>query len=85
MCAGTLTPFRGLPANIGVLTDTGRRNQGFGTAMVSALTAAALTESPAAQFRVLEENRPALRIARVLGYVEDGHTFEVVLRPAASR
>ena len=82
VCAGTLTPFRGLPANIGVLTHPAHRNQGYGTAMVSALTEDALTESPTAQFRALEENRAALRIARVLGYVEDGHTFEVVLRPA---
>jgi RimJ/RimL family protein N-acetyltransferase len=80
VCAGTLTPFRGLPANIGVLTHPSHRNQGYGTAMVSALSAAALAAGPTAQFRVLEENRAALRIARVLGYVEDGHTFEVVLR-----
>ncbi|MDQ6848173.1 MAG: hypothetical protein M3019_11440 [Candidatus Dormibacteraeota bacterium] len=82
VCAGTLTPFRGMPANIGVLTHPAHRNQGFGTATVSALTADALVDSRTAQFRVLAENRPALRIARVLGYVEDGHTFEVVLRPA---
>ncbi len=83
VCAGTLTPFRGLPANIGVLIHPAYRNQGYGTAMVSALTEAALKESSAAQFRVLEDNRAALRIARVLGYVEDGHTFEVVLRPTS--
>lgn len=82
VCAGTLTPFRGLPANIGVLTHPAHRNQGYGTAMVSILTRDALAESRAAQFRVLEENRPALRLGRVLGYVEDGHTFEVVLRAA---
>ncbi len=81
VCAGTLTPFRGLPANVGVLTDPAHRNQGFGSAMVSTLTHEALAQSSTAQFRVLEENRPALRIARVLGYVEDGHTFEVELRP----
>jgi GNAT superfamily N-acetyltransferase len=80
--AGTLTPFRGLAANIGVLTHPAHRNQGYGTAMVSTLTQHALTESRTAQFRALEENRAALRIARVLGYVEDGHTFEVALRPA---
>ena len=84
VCAGTLTPFRGMPANIGVLTHPAYRNQGFGTAMVSALTADALADSRTAQFRTLADNRPALRIARVLGYVEDGHTFEVVLRPALS-
>ncbi len=83
VCAGTLTPFRGLAANIGVLTHPTHRNQGYGTAMVSMLTRDALTESSAAQFRALEENRPAVRIARVLGYVEDGHTLEVVLRPAS--
>jgi GNAT superfamily N-acetyltransferase len=82
VCAGTLTPFRGLPANVGVLSHPAHRNQGYGTAMVSALTQDALAESPTAQFRALEENRPALRIARVLGYVEDGHTLEVVLRAA---
>jgi GNAT superfamily N-acetyltransferase len=82
VCAGTLTPFRGLAANIGVLTHPGHRNQGYGTAMVSTLTRAALAESSTAQFRALTENRPALRVARVLGYIEDGHTFEVELRPA---
>jgi hypothetical protein len=51
--------------------------------MVSALTAEALIDSRGAQFRALEDNRPALRIARVLGYVEDGRTFEVALRPSA--
>jgi GNAT superfamily N-acetyltransferase len=84
VCAGTLTPFWGQPANIGVLTRPGRRNQGYGTAMLSALTAEALTMSRAVQFRALEDNRSALRIARVLGYVEDGHTLEVELRVAAS-
>jgi hypothetical protein len=34
---------------------------------------------------VLEENPAAMRIARVLGYVEDGHTFEVVLRSTDGR
>ena len=80
VCAGTLTPFRGLPANVGVLTDPAHRNQGFGSAMVSTLTHEALAQSSTVQFRVLEENRPALRIARVLGYIEDGHTLEVELR-----
>ncbi|HWF56768.1 MAG TPA: GNAT family N-acetyltransferase [Candidatus Dormibacteraeota bacterium] len=83
VCAGTLTPFRGLLASVGVLTDPAHRGQGFGSAMVSALTGEALLDSRAAQFRALEDNRPALRIARVLGYVEDGRTFEVALRPAA--
>jgi GNAT superfamily N-acetyltransferase len=82
VCAGTLTPFGGLPANIGVLTHPGHRNQGYATAMVSALTLDALAESSTAQFRALEENRAALRIARVLGYVEDGHTLEAVLHHA---
>jgi GNAT superfamily N-acetyltransferase len=83
VCAGTLTPFRGRPASVGVLTHPAHRGQGFGSAMVSALTAEALIHSRAAQFRALEENRPALRIAKVLGYVEDGRTFEVTLRPSA--
>jgi hypothetical protein len=33
VCAGTLTPFGGAPANIGVLTAPAYRNQGFGVAM----------------------------------------------------
>lgn len=79
VCAGTLTPFRGVPANIGVLTHPGHRTQGFGAAMLSALTAKALSHSPAAQCRVLDENRAAVRMARLLGYVEDGRSLEVVL------
>ena len=83
VCAGVLTPFRGQAANIGVLTHPEHRNRGYGTAMVSTLTADALRETGAAQFRALEENKPALRIARVLGYVEDAHTLEVVLKVPA--
>ncbi|MGH7722832.1 MAG: GNAT family N-acetyltransferase [Candidatus Dormibacteria bacterium] len=82
VCAGTLTSFRGLPASVGVLTSPAQRNRGFGSALVSALTHQALARGPLAQFRMLEESRPALRIARVLGFVEDGRTLEVVLRPA---
>ena len=86
VCAGTLTPFDGAPANVGVLTHPAHRNRGLGAAMVSALTQRALQASSAVQCRVLEENRAALRIARMLGYVEDGHTLEVVLRvPGAPR
>ncbi len=66
-----------------MLTHPAHRNHGYGTAMVSALTEVALAETRASQFRALEENGPALRIARVLGYVEDGHTFEVELRLAS--
>lgn len=79
----TLAAFHGGLSSIGVVTDLGRRNQGFGGAMVSTLTTDALLESPLAQFRMLEENGPALRIARVLGFIQDGRTLEVVLRPAA--
>jgi GNAT superfamily N-acetyltransferase len=84
VCAGTLTPFRGVHANIGVLTHPAHRNRGFGTAMVSTLTSEALTRGDAAQFRALEESRAAIRIARLLGYVEDGHTLEVALHVAAN-
>jgi GNAT superfamily N-acetyltransferase len=83
VCAGTLTPFGGAPANIGVLTAPAHRNQGFGAAMLSALTTRALEHSSVAQCRFLEENGPAVRIARTLGYVEDGRTLEVVLHVPA--
>jgi GNAT superfamily N-acetyltransferase len=79
VCAGTLTPFGGAPANIGVLTAPAHRNQGFGAAMLSALTTRAFERSGVAQCRFLEENRAAVRIARTLGYIEDGRTVEVVL------
>lgn len=80
VCAGTLTPFDGVPASAGVLTHPAHRNRGLGAAMLSALSQRALRASDAVQCRVLEDNRAALRIARTLGYVEDGHTLEVVLR-----
>lgn len=79
VCAGTLTPFAGAPANISVLTAPAHRNQGFGAAMLSALTTRAFQRSGVAQCRFLEENRPAVRIARTLGYIEDARTLEVVL------
>ena len=81
LCAGTLTPFRGKPANVGVLTHPQHRGQGLGTAMVSALTSAAFAEgATATQFRLNHADVAAQRIARTLGYVEDAVTFEVQLR-----
>lgn len=77
---GTLNPFRGAPANVGVLTHPEHRGRGHGTAMLSALTAIALAESSVVQCRVLEDNRTAVAMARKLGYVDDGRTLEVVLR-----
>jgi GNAT superfamily N-acetyltransferase len=77
---GTLNPFGGAPANVGVLTHPRHRNEGLGAAVVSALTSIALAHSRVAQCRVLAENGAAVRVARQIGYVEDGRTLEVVLR-----
>jgi GNAT superfamily N-acetyltransferase len=82
--AGSLTPFRGAAANVGVLTHPEHRNQGYGTAVLSALTAIALAESSAAQFRALGDHRAALRMARILGYVEDAQSLEVTLDMVAA-
>ena len=82
--AGTLNPFRGAPANVGVLTHPSHRRRGHGSALLSALTSLALAETNIAQSRVLEDNHAALGIARRLGYVEDGRTLEVVLRARAA-
>jgi GNAT superfamily N-acetyltransferase len=79
VCAGTLTPFGGAAASVGALTSPAHRNQGLGAAMLSALTVTALERSSVAQCRVLEATRAAVRIARMLGFVEDGRTLEVVL------
>jgi RimJ/RimL family protein N-acetyltransferase len=83
VCAGTLTPFGDKNASIGAVTHPDHRNEGYGAAVLSALTEEALVDSSAAQCRVLEENRAAVRIARLLGYIEDGHTLEVVFRATA--
>jgi GNAT superfamily N-acetyltransferase len=70
-------------SHVHVLTAPAHRNQGFGAAMLSAPTTRALEHRSVAQYRFLEENRPAVRIARTLGYVEDGRTLEVVLHVPA--
>jgi RimJ/RimL family protein N-acetyltransferase len=81
VCAGTLTPFRGKPANVGVLTHPDHRGRGYGTAMASALTELAFGEgATATQFRLIQDDLAAQHVAAVLGYVEDAVTFEVQLR-----
>lgn len=81
ICAGALTPFRGVPASVGVLVHPARRGHGYGTAMLSALTEAALRGgATAVQARALTSNRSGLRMARLLGFVEDAMTLEVSLR-----
>lgn len=80
VAAGTLTPFAGGLANVGVLVHPQHRRAGYGTAMVSALTELALADTDAVQFRTLVDNAAALGVARRVGFVEDALSLEAVIR-----
>jgi len=72
-------------AHIGVATEPAHRGQGYGKAAVSALALQAIECGLIAQFRTLIANRPAMAIARALGFEEYAQTFAIGLNVPRSR
>lgn len=67
----------GALAQIRVVTATGARGRRRGCGVVSAVTGLALAEGLVPQFRTLASNRPALALARALGYLPYARTVSV--------
>ncbi len=66
---------------IGILTHPAFRGQGYGRAVVSAMTAYGLTHQYVMRYRTLQANIPSVRCARALGYQDYGLT--IAIRAAA--
>lgn len=73
-------PWNGHAGDPCVLTHPGFRRRGCGTAVVSAVVAAALEEGVLLLYQTLESNRSAVRIALKLGYEQYARHVAVRLK-----
>jgi len=77
VAAGTCLRSSDRVLDIGVVTHPAYRGQGYGLAVVSAMTAYGLACKHIMRYRTLQANLPSVRTARTLGYQEYGLTIAV--------
>jgi GNAT superfamily N-acetyltransferase len=77
--AGMLLPWGLRQCNVGIITHPSFRGQGYGRAVVSAVTAYMLAEGYVAQYQTLLDNTSSVAIARALGYRQYATTLAVRL------
>jgi GNAT superfamily N-acetyltransferase len=73
VAASNLTPWRGAPADVGVLVDPAFAGRGLGTDVAAA--ADAVRTAGTARYRALETNTASLRIATRLGFTAYGRNL----------
>jgi GNAT superfamily N-acetyltransferase len=77
--AGTLVRWGDGLLSVGIITHPAHRGQGYGRAVVSAMTAHGLAQGAILRYQTLQANLPSVAIARALGYQEYGQTLAVRL------
>lgn len=75
VAAGNMTDWRGMPADVGVLTDPVRRCRGLGGRLVGSMVADALWSVGVVRYRALDSNSASLVVARRLGFETYGLNF----------
>lgn len=65
--------------DVGIVTHPAHRGRGYGTAVVSAMTAYGLDQGKVMHYQTLQSNAPSMAIARVLGYQDYARTISVRL------
>lgn len=81
VAAGNMTDWRGVPADVGVLTDPSLRGRGLAGRLVGAMVADALPTVGVARYRALASNVASLAVARRLGFEQYGQNFRARRRP----
>ena len=82
VAAGNLTPYRGRPADVGLLVHPDHRGRGHGLALAGAVVTRALPGAGIVRWRALTTNEPSLRIATTLGFQPRGIN-RIALGPSA--
>jgi predicted GNAT family acetyltransferase len=77
--AGTLRNLDEHQLFVGILTHPEYRGQGYGKAVVSAMTEYGIGSGGVLAYRTLSSNNPSVGIARSLGYQEYATTLAVRL------
>ena len=75
VAAGNMTEWRGLPADVGVLTHPAHRGRGFAGRLVGAMVYAALPTVGVVRYRALTSNLASLAVAQRLGFEQYGQDF----------
>lgn len=79
--AGNLTPFRGYPADVGLLTHPAARGRGLAKQIAVQMIQDALPTAGTIRYRALVTNSPSLAIARSLGFAGYGQNLIARLPP----
>lgn len=77
--AGMLEPWGDRLLHVGIVTHPAHRGRGYGTAVVSAMTADGLAGGRVVQYRTLQANLPSVAIATKLGFQPFAHTLALRL------
>jgi GNAT superfamily N-acetyltransferase len=84
VAAGTGEPRGDILWHIGIVTHPAYRSQGYGRAVVSAVTAHGLESGLVPWYQTLQANAPSVTIARSRGFTQYAATIAVRLRDVAS-
>jgi RimJ/RimL family protein N-acetyltransferase len=79
VAAGMLEPWGDRLLHVGIVTHPGHRGRGYGTAVVSAMTADGLAGGRVVQYRTLQANLPSVAVAGKLGFQRFAQTLAVRL------
>jgi GNAT superfamily N-acetyltransferase len=77
--AGMLQPWGKRLLHVGIVTHPAYRGRGYGSAVVSAMTADGLADGRLVQYRTLQANLPSVAVAHKLGFQRFAHTLAVRL------
>ena len=75
VAAGNMTDWRGLPADVGVLTVPSQRRRGLARRLVGTMVADALPAVGVVRYRALASNVASLALAEQLGFEPYGQNF----------
>ena len=73
--AGNLAPFRGYPADVGLLTHPAARGRGLAKQLAVQMVGDALPAAGIIRYRALATDSPSLAIARSLGFAGYGQNL----------
>jgi len=82
VAAGNMTDFRGMPADVGVVTHPAFRRRGLARRLVSRMTTDQLPDVGVVRYRALHTNLASLGVAGSLGFIGRGENLAVRLEPA---
>ena len=79
VAAGNMTPYRGLPADVGLVTHPDARGRGLAKRLAAKMVSDALPHVEVVRYRALVSNAVSLGVARSLGFEGRGQNFIVRL------